>query len=360
MKSLKKLAAMAMAAAVSLALSSPALATNGYFTHGVGTQSKGMAGTGVGSNADMGAIMTASNPALGVFASDSWEFGLAVFSPRRSYAPSSSQLNGSLIDLGGGVFLPSFTMSQGKIESSSEYFPIPWVAKNWSLANDANISAVFYGRGGMNTDWDDTNASATSYFCGGDPALRVAALWTKRDRGLLRMAGQEVPWHREHRGVALDLPVDCGALAIESFAVDAPAEAGGEPRVGLAVAFWNPHAVFTVEESELDAFPLAEFAAAVRADTGRFPDGVNVSLVAPVGLDRVRARVDERGVGETAACGSAAVAIAATVWRGDGPARVEVLMSGGELDLERLPGARTGLRGAARTGPPKGLEELLG
>ena len=169
MKFLKKLTAMAMAATVSLALSSTALATNGYFTHGVGTQSKGMAGTGVGSNADMGAIMTASNPALGVFASDSWEFGIAVFSPRRSYSPSSSQLNGALIDLGGGVFLPSFTMNQGKIDSSSEYFPIPWVAKNWSLENDANISAVFYGRGGMNTDWDDANASATSYFCGGDP-----------------------------------------------------------------------------------------------------------------------------------------------------------------------------------------------
>jgi len=146
-----------------------AMATNGYFTHGVGTESKGMAGTGIGSNADMGAIMTASNPALGVFAGDNWEFGLAIFSPRRSYSASQSQLNGSLIDLGGGVFLPSFTITPGKIDSSSEYFPIPWVAKNWSLTNGAKITTAFYGRGGMNTDWDDANASATSYFCGGDP-----------------------------------------------------------------------------------------------------------------------------------------------------------------------------------------------
>ena len=49
-------------AAVALVASGAAMATNGYFTHGVGTQSKGMAGTGVGSNADMGAIMSASNP----------------------------------------------------------------------------------------------------------------------------------------------------------------------------------------------------------------------------------------------------------------------------------------------------------
>jgi len=169
MKPVRKSAAALLAVLSTLGLSAPALATNGYFTHGVGTESKGMAGTGIGSNADMGAIMTASNPALGVFTGDGWEFGLAVFSPRRSYEASDSQLNGALIDLGGGVFLPSFTITPGKIDSSSEYFPIPWVAKNWSLANDANITAAFYGRGGMNTDWDDPNASATSYFCGGDP-----------------------------------------------------------------------------------------------------------------------------------------------------------------------------------------------
>ena len=156
-------------AAGMLVASAPAMATNGYFTHGVGTQSKGMAGTGIGSNSDMGAIMSASNPALGVFVSDQWEAGLSIFSPRRSYTAGESQLNGSLIDLGNGNFLPSHTITPGKIDSSSEYFPIPYVAKNWSLANDGNITFAFYGRGGMNTDWDDTNSSATSYFCGGDP-----------------------------------------------------------------------------------------------------------------------------------------------------------------------------------------------
>jgi long-chain fatty acid transport protein len=155
-----------------MALSQGALATNGYFTHGVGTQSKGMAGTGVGSNADMGTIMTASNPALGVFVGDQWEAGLSIFSPRRSYEASAASSNGQLlpIDPDNGIFLPSHSIAPGKIDSSSEWFPIPFVAKNWSLANDGNLSFLFYGRGGMNTDWDDSNASATSYFCGGDPA----------------------------------------------------------------------------------------------------------------------------------------------------------------------------------------------
>ncbi|MGB5164552.1 MAG: outer membrane protein transport protein [Woeseiaceae bacterium] len=168
MNTRSKIAGLVLASAT-LAVSNGAMATNGYFTHGVGTQSKGMAGTGIGSNADMGAIMSASNPALGVFTSDRWEAGLSLFSPMRSYEASASQLNGGLIDLGGGVFLPSHTINQGKFDSSSEFFPIPYVAKNWSLKNDANLTFAFYGRGGMNTDWDDSNATATSYFCGGDP-----------------------------------------------------------------------------------------------------------------------------------------------------------------------------------------------
>jgi len=131
--------------------SGAALATNGYFTHGVGAQSKSMAGTGVGSNEAMGAIIGASNPALTVFASDDWEVGLSIFSPRRSYTASPSDANGS----GGAI-----TIGEGKFDSSSEWFPIPYVAKNWKLANDNTLTFVFYGRGGMNTDWDNSNTSA--------------------------------------------------------------------------------------------------------------------------------------------------------------------------------------------------------
>ena len=119
------------------AFSGSALATNGYFTHGVGAQSKGMAGTGVGSSADMGAIMTASNPALGVFVDDNWEAGLSIFSPRRSFVAGTSQLNGGIIDIDGNGIdpndLPSHTIRAGEYDSSSEFFPIPYVAKNWSL-----------------------------------------------------------------------------------------------------------------------------------------------------------------------------------------------------------------------------------
>jgi long-chain fatty acid transport protein len=138
--------AASLAAGVLFVSSGSALATNGYFTHGVGTQSKGMAGTGIGSNADMGTIMTASNPALGVFMSDSWEAGLSIFSPRRSYEASAQSSNGLPIEVapGSGVFLPTHSIAPGKIDSSSEYFPIPYVAKNWSLGRRQCLGHVLF------------------------------------------------------------------------------------------------------------------------------------------------------------------------------------------------------------------------
>ncbi len=145
-------AAAALLATGLFAFSSTAMATNGYFTHGVGTESKGMAGSGVGSNANMGGIAAATNPALAVFADEKWQVGLSIFSPMRSYTASASFANGQ-----GGAF----TLSPGSYDSENEAFPIPYVAKNWKLANDNALSFIFYGRGGMNTEW---NGGQTAMF----------------------------------------------------------------------------------------------------------------------------------------------------------------------------------------------------
>jgi long-chain fatty acid transport protein len=152
MKSKFRNVAASLVALLLFAVSGTAFATNGYFTHGVGAESKGMAGTGIGSNAETGAIIVASNPALGVFSADSWEAGLSFFSPRRSYSTTQSLSQGQ-----GGAF----SLSQGSYDSSSEWFPIPYVAKSWKLADDRALSFLFYGRGGMNTDWEDPNQSAS-------------------------------------------------------------------------------------------------------------------------------------------------------------------------------------------------------
>lgn len=151
MKIINRRALALLSAFVLTMLSGAASATNGYFTHGVGTESKGMAGSGVGSDAASGPIIGASNPALAVFAEDGWEIGLALFSPMRSYEAGPSLAMGS-----GGAF----TIGPGKFDSSSEWFPIPHIAKNFRLSGGSVINVMFYGRGGMNTDWDDSNASA--------------------------------------------------------------------------------------------------------------------------------------------------------------------------------------------------------
>jgi len=134
-----------------LAAGSQAIATNGYFTHGVGTRLKGMAGAGIGSDADLGPIVVANNPALALFASAGMEVGVGFFSPRRAYEASESLANGQ-----GNAF----TIGAGEVKSSSNLFPVPYFASNWHLDEERAVTFMAYGRGGMNTDWDSRSASA--------------------------------------------------------------------------------------------------------------------------------------------------------------------------------------------------------
>jgi len=151
MKARERTVASWAVAAILLGVSGTALATNGYFTHGVGTESKGMAGAGVGSSATDGGISVATNPALGVFADNKWQVGLAIFSPMRSYTASDSPSQG---------FGGAFTLSSGSYDSKNEAFPIPYLAKNWSLSDSSALTLIFYGRGGMNTEWDGSQSAS--------------------------------------------------------------------------------------------------------------------------------------------------------------------------------------------------------
>jgi diaminopimelate epimerase len=99
----------------------------------------------------------------------------------------------------------------------------------------------------------------------------------------------------------------------------------------------NPHAVVVGDPSELPRIgPLLE-----RHE--RFPERTNVQIVRIDGPGVVTARVWERGVGETTASGSSAVAVAAAT-HGDG--NVLVHFPGGDLRV-RLRGGRATLTGPA-------------
>ena len=69
----------------------------------------------------------------------------------------------------------------------------------------------------------------------------------------------------------------------------------------------NPHAVTFVEDVE--TADVERIGAAMQELT-RFPDGVNVEFVQPLGNDRVKQRTFERGSGETLACGTGAAVVA--------------------------------------------------
>jgi diaminopimelate epimerase len=112
-----------------------------------------------------------------------------------------------------------------------------------------------------------------------------------------------------------------------------------------AVSVGNPHAV-VVDDPSL----IGELGPRLEGHS-RFPDRTNVQVVRVERTGEVTARVWERGVGETAASGTSAVAVAAAT-HGDGD--VIVHFPGGDLRV-RLAGGRAWL-----TGPAEPLDELPG
>ncbi|MFC2013026.1 diaminopimelate epimerase [Chloroflexota bacterium] len=98
------------------------------------------------------------------------------------------------------------------------------------------------------------------------------------------------------------------------------------------VSMGNPHAVYFQDKPVAD-FPLDRIAPQVN-DMKIFPNGANFEVVRVMDRSRVEARVWERGVGETLACGSGACAIAvATQLCGYVDRKVAVEYPGGTLTV---------------------------
>jgi long-chain fatty acid transport protein len=202
------------AIALALLASGNAMATNGYFTHGIGTHNKAQAGSGVASPEQ--AIDAANNPASGVVVGDRLDLGLAIFSPRRSYDASDSQINGQF---------GAFTINADNVESGSEWFPIPYVAKSWTLENDAAITALFYGRGGMNTDYKDGSASFDPDGPGPAPVMTLPGTFGAGNTGVdLNQAFIELGYSFKRGDFAFGIaPV----IAIQAFEIKGVSSFGG-------------------------------------------------------------------------------------------------------------------------------------
>jgi diaminopimelate epimerase len=110
--------------------------------------------------------------------------------------------------------------------------------------------------------------------------------------------------------------------------------AGGRPWRFQHVQVGNPQCAIRVEnEAELDGLDLEEIGPQIERHE-LFPKRTNVSWFASASPSRIRARIFERGVGETAASGTGAAGAAVAHVRQGGRSPVTVVLDGGELGIE--------------------------
>ncbi len=96
----------------------------------------------------------------------------------------------------------------------------------------------------------------------------------------------------------------------------------------------NPQCAIPVsDERELQALDLPAIGPAIERHE-LFPNRTNVSWYAPLAGDRIRARIFERGVGETSASGTGASGAAVAHVLEGGRSPVAVVLDGGELEVE--------------------------
>ncbi len=130
-----------LAVAVAAAVATPAaFATNGYFTEGIGTLNRGMAGAG-GAALPQDSFTSATNPAGLVKVGERLDISAGIFAPKRSYELTNSAFPSSLSSQDG---------------DQDKYFLIPGIGYSWKI--DANNAAAVsaYGQGGMQTNYKDS------------------------------------------------------------------------------------------------------------------------------------------------------------------------------------------------------------
>ena len=108
-------------------------------------------------------------------------------------------------------------------------------------------------------------------------------------------------------------------------------EAGGRTWRFRHVSIGNPQCAIEVG-GELESLDLASVGPAIESNE-LFPNRTNVSFFRVDG-DRVRARIFERGVGETLSSGTGASGAAVAAHLGGAPSELAVELDGGELRVE--------------------------
>ncbi len=121
---------------------------------------------------------------------------------------------------------------------------------------------------------------------------------------------------------------------------------GGRKLLLNFVSMGNPHAIYSWQHPVSD-FPLSQLGPEIEQHK-MFPKRVNFEVVNVISREQIEARVWERGVGETLACGTGACAVAvAAQLLGYIDNKVGVKLPGGTLEVEWNRGEEVLLSGPA-------------
>lgn len=129
-----------------------------------------------------------------------------------------------------------------------------------------------------------------------------------------KLKGKEIPVHLSGRIINRPLKVEARDFRI------------------TCLSLGNPHCVIFHEN--LESFDIARFGPLLE-NHHIFPNRANISFVNVIANNEMRARVWERGAGETPACGTGAGAIlVASVLNGYTDRKAKVELAGGKLEVE--------------------------
>jgi diaminopimelate epimerase len=170
--------------------------------------------------------------------------------------------------------------------------------------------------------------------------LESGALWVETGGGVRSVAPRFGPRGVEAGRVAMgtpsfgatEIPVLSSAVGDRVPILDHPLEVAGRIVRVTCLAIGNPHAVALLDEP-VDGFPLDELGDAV-VHHPIFPNRINFEIVNVIDRATLRARVFERGEGETLASGTGSTAsMIAAHLHGRVDDDVCVRLRGGELNV---------------------------
>jgi diaminopimelate epimerase len=132
--------------------------------------------------------------------------------------------------------------------------------------------------------------------------------------------------------VPSEIPVDTSKTGDLDIIKSFPIQAGERELKVTCLAVGNPHAVVVMDESVED-FPLVEVGPHVESHE-LFPNRINFEIVNVISRSKIRARIFERGAGETLSSGTGSTA-AASAARAHGLVddAVDVIVDGGILRI---------------------------